>query len=139
MTLASQLSQQDDDKNASGIRLGTLLVALLMHVGLAVWSVGSSSEQTVRETVMFGCVTVLGAGFYTGIYALLRRKSGVFTRMPPLTIGNIWNYVYGVGIMGFTMLYCFSGGNLVCICSAFLTLFLVFLLFFFNVVSFFLC
>ena len=138
MTLPRQPSQQDGDKNSSVIRLGTLLVTLLTHVGLAVWSVGKPAGQTIRESVMFGCVTVLGAGLYAGLYAVLRRRSSVFSGMPLLTIGNIWTYVYGVGIMGFTMLYCLSGANLVCICFAFSTLFLVFLLFFLNTASCFL-
>ena len=121
------------------IRLATLLVAFLMHVGLAVWSAGGARSRSIRESVMFGCLTVLGAGLYAALYALLRRRRGGLGsgKMPLLTIGNIWTYVYGVGILGFTMLYCISGSNLVCICCVFASLAQVLFCFVFPVGVFF--
>jgi hypothetical protein len=111
-----------EDKSGAVIRLGMLVATLAMHMGLGVWVFGDAKGQSIQDTVLFGCLTVLGAGLYTGLYALLRRRSSVMLRMPALTIRNIWAYVYGVGILGFTMLYCFNGANLMCACCVFTSL-----------------
>jgi len=98
------------------IRLGSLLVVLATHTWLATWATGDTRSHSVRDTLRLGCLTVLGAGLYSGLYALLRRRSGTAIKMPPLTIGNIWAYVYGVGCLGFTTLYCLSASNPLCLC-----------------------
>ncbi len=137
MTIGIAQQHQDGDKSSAMIRLATLLVALAMHVGLVAWSMGGPAARTIRESVTLGCLTVIGAGLYAGLYALLRRRTGGFARMPLLTIGNIWTYVYGVGILGFTMLYCISGTNLMCICCVFSSLAQVFFLCFVRVAALF--